>query len=43
MLLAVGADGIMAEVHPNPMLALSDANQQMSLEEFDLFYKKLRN
>ena len=41
--LAVGADGIMAEVHPNPMLALSDANQQMSLEEFDLFYKKLRN
>lgn len=41
--LAVGADGIMAEVHPNPMLALSDANQQMSLEEFDLFYKKLLN
>lgn len=41
--LAVGADGIMAEVHSNPMLALSDANQQMSLEEFDLFYKKLRN
>ena len=41
--LAVGADGIMAEVHPNPMLALSDANQQMSLEEFDLLYKKLRN
>lgn len=41
--LAVGADGIMAEVHPNQMLALSDANQQMSLEEFDLFYKKLRN
>ncbi|MCI8701125.1 MAG: bifunctional 3-deoxy-7-phosphoheptulonate synthase/chorismate mutase [Turicibacter sp.] len=41
--LAVGADGIMAEVHPSPMLALSDANQQMSLEEFDLFYKKLRN
>ena len=39
--LAVGADGIMAEVHPNPMLALSDANQQMSLEEFDLFYKIL--
>ena len=35
--LAVGADGIMAEVHPNPMLALSDANQKMSLEEFDLF------
>ncbi|MEE1236952.1 MAG: bifunctional 3-deoxy-7-phosphoheptulonate synthase/chorismate mutase [Turicibacter sp.] len=41
--LAVGADGIMAEVHPNPMLALSDANQQMSLEEFDEFFKKLLN
>ncbi|MGL4373466.1 MAG: bifunctional 3-deoxy-7-phosphoheptulonate synthase/chorismate mutase, partial [Turicibacter sp.] len=37
--LAVGADGIMAEVHPNPSVALSDASQQMSLEEFDHFYK----
>lgn len=41
--LAVGADGIMAEVHPNPVVALSDANQQMSLEEFDLFFKNLLN
>ena len=39
--LAVGADGIMAEVHPNPCVALSDAAQQMSLEEFDDFYKNL--
>ena len=39
--LAVGADGIMAEVHPNPTVALSDANQQMSLEEFDVFFKNL--
>lgn len=39
--IAVGADGIMAEVHPDPCVALSDANQQMSLEEFDNFYEKL--
>ena len=39
--LAVGADGIMAEVHPIPELALSDANQQMSIETFDDFYEKL--
>lgn len=39
--LAVGADGIMAEVHPDPDLALSDASQQMSLDQFDDFYEKL--
>ena len=39
--IAVGADGIMAEVHPNPLVALSDANQQMSLDEFDIFFKNL--
>jgi 3-deoxy-7-phosphoheptulonate synthase/chorismate mutase len=39
--LAVGADGIMAEVHPIPELALSDANQQMSLPEFENFFKNL--
>ncbi len=37
--LAVGADGIMAEVHPTPSEALSDAAQQMSLSEFDKFYQ----
>ena len=39
--LAVGADGIMAEVHPYPSEALSDAAQQMSLEEFDHFYNDI--
>lgn len=39
--IAVGADGIMAEVHPNPVVALSDANQQMSLDEFDVFFENL--
>lgn len=39
--LAVGADGVMAEVHPNPAVALSDAGQQMNFEEFENFYKAL--
>jgi len=33
--LAAGADGIMVEVHPDPAVALSDANQQLNLSEFD--------
>lgn len=36
--LAVGADGVMAEVHPDPAVALSDAAQQMDLNQFDEFY-----
>lgn len=32
--LAVGADGVMVEVHPRPELALSDSKQQLNLEEF---------
>ncbi|MEX6014672.1 bifunctional 3-deoxy-7-phosphoheptulonate synthase/chorismate mutase [Mammaliicoccus sciuri] len=39
--LAVGADGVMAEVHPDPSVALSDAGQQMDLNEFDAFYKEI--
>lgn len=39
--LAAGSDGIMAEVHPEPSIALSDSKQQMDLTEFDEFYKKL--
>lgn len=39
--LAVGADGILAEIHPNPSMTLCDANQQMSLEEFDQFFKTI--
>ncbi|MGA8942607.1 MAG: bifunctional 3-deoxy-7-phosphoheptulonate synthase/chorismate mutase [Thermoactinomyces sp.] len=35
--LAIGADGIMAEVHPNPQAALSDAKQQMNISEFHSF------
>ncbi|MFS0780532.1 bifunctional 3-deoxy-7-phosphoheptulonate synthase/chorismate mutase [Bacillus sp. 1P06AnD] len=35
--LAIGADGIMAEVHPDPSVALSDSAQQMDFKEFDQF------
>lgn len=40
--LAVGADGVMAEVHPDPSVALSDAGQQMDLDEFQAFYDGLK-
>ena len=39
--LAIGADGVMAEVHPDPAVALSDAQQQMDLDQFDTFYSEL--
>ncbi|GIN86907.1 protein AroA(G) [Heyndrickxia sporothermodurans] len=39
--LAIGADGVMAEVHPDPAVALSDAAQQMDLNQFDNFYKEI--
>jgi 3-deoxy-7-phosphoheptulonate synthase len=32
--VAVGADGIMVEVHPNPDEALSDAEQQLTFDQF---------
>ncbi|HMB69805.1 MAG TPA: N-acetylneuraminate synthase family protein, partial [bacterium] len=33
--LAVGADGLMLEVHPDPRSALSDGSQQIDLETFE--------
>ncbi|WP_416729258.1 bifunctional 3-deoxy-7-phosphoheptulonate synthase/chorismate mutase [Fictibacillus sp. JL2B1089] len=38
---AIGADGVMAEVHPDPAVALSDAAQQMNIEEFQRFVEEL--
>ncbi len=35
--LAVGADGIMIEVHPNPQVALSDNKQQIDFGTFDSY------
>ena len=32
--VAVGADGVMVEVHPRPDEALSDAEQQLNLDQF---------
>jgi 3-deoxy-7-phosphoheptulonate synthase len=32
--VAVGADGVMVEVHPNPDEALSDAEQQLTIAQF---------
>lgn len=39
--LAIGADGVMAEVHPDPAVALSDAAQQMDIPTFNSFYEEL--
>ncbi|WCK55763.1 bifunctional 3-deoxy-7-phosphoheptulonate synthase/chorismate mutase [Aneurinibacillus sp. Ricciae_BoGa-3] len=40
--LAVGADGVMVEVHPDPDVALSDAKQQINIPAFHDFVAKLR-
>ncbi|MBM7554936.1 bifunctional 3-deoxy-7-phosphoheptulonate synthase/chorismate mutase [Thalassobacillus pellis] len=39
--LAIGADGVMAEVHPDPAVALSDSAQQMDIEMFNNFMDEL--
>lgn len=41
--LAIGADGVMAEVHPDPAVALSDSAQQMDIEMFNEFITELRS
>lgn len=41
--LAIGADGVMAEVHPDPAVALSDSAQQMDLKQFDEFLAGLKS
>ncbi len=41
--LAVGADGVMVEVHPEPAVALSDSKQQMNFKEFEAFMSALRS
>jgi 3-deoxy-7-phosphoheptulonate synthase/chorismate mutase len=39
--IAAGADGIMVEVHPDPETALSDAAQQLNIDEFNRFYAEV--
>ncbi|WP_369903334.1 bifunctional 3-deoxy-7-phosphoheptulonate synthase/chorismate mutase [Bacillus manliponensis] len=40
--LAIGADAVMAEVHPDPAVALSDSAQQMDIPEFHAFMEELK-
>ncbi len=42
VVMAIGADAIMAEVHPDPAVALSDAAQQMDIPEFNEFMKEVK-
>jgi 3-deoxy-7-phosphoheptulonate synthase len=39
---AIGADGIIVEVHPNPAVALSDGDQQIEFDTFARLMKELR-
>lgn len=40
--LVAGADAVMVETHPNPPVALSDSEQQLSPQEFSAFHAALR-
>ncbi|MFK4425684.1 3-deoxy-D-arabino-heptulosonate 7-phosphate (DAHP) synthase [Bacillus sp. RC51] len=40
--MTIGAFAIMAEVHPDPAVALSNAAQQMDIPEFNEFMKELK-
>ncbi len=40
--VAMGADALLIEVHPNPAEALSDSTQQLSLDAFARLMKELR-
>jgi 3-deoxy-7-phosphoheptulonate synthase len=40
--VAVGADGLMIEVHDHPELALSDGSQALTLDEYDQLVKEVQ-
>jgi 3-deoxy-7-phosphoheptulonate synthase len=40
--MACGADGLIVEVHPNPIEALSDGPQSLTPEQFATLMKELR-
>ena len=40
--IAVGADGLMIETHPNPSTALSDGPQSLTFEQFEALTRDLR-
>lgn len=41
--IAIGADGVMSEVHPDPAVALSDSAQQMDIPTFDKFMEAMKS
>jgi len=41
--LAVGADGVMVEVHPDPQKALSDGPQSLTFSEFEKMMEEIRD
>ncbi|MBT7640062.1 MAG: hypothetical protein HN598_06210, partial [Planctomycetes bacterium] len=41
--VAAGADGLLIEVHDQPMEALSDGRQALTLEQFDQLVPDLRS
>jgi len=40
--VAAGADGIMVEVHPNPEVAMSDGQQSLKPEKFNMLMEAIR-
>jgi len=40
--IAIGADAVMAEVHPDPAVALSDSAQQMDIPQFNDFMEQVK-
>jgi 3-deoxy-7-phosphoheptulonate synthase len=40
--IAAGADGLIVEVHPDPLHALSDASQQLTPDEFELLCMEVK-
>lgn len=41
--MAAGADGLLVEVHPDPSIALSDAQQQLDIAQFIEFFQQVKN
>ena len=40
--VAMGVDGLIIETHPNPSIAKSDADQQLTLEAFEAMHQSLK-
>ena len=40
--LVAGANGLMIEIHPDPSKSLSDAQQAMSFQDFEILVQEIR-